>query len=245
MTTLQTGSFTKRGDTARPIPPLEPGDRLTRDEFERRSNAMPNLKKAELIEGEVYMAAAVKFEGHAHEHNHLNVWSGMYAAETGGVVAGDNSSLKLDFDNMPQPDCLLMRLPEFGGQAEIVDGFIEGAPEWIGEVSSSSVSIDLHAKLNVYRRSGVREYLVWRTQDEEIDWFVLREGRYERLPADADGILRSQQFPGLWLDVAAMTAGNLKQVIHVLQQGIASAEHAAFIQALAQQKQKNTASDRS
>ena len=123
MTALQTMPLAKRREPPR-IPPLEQGDRLSRDEFERRYNAMPNLKKAELIEGVVYMAAAVKFEGHAHEHNHLNGWLAIYASETGGVVAGDNSSLKLDLDNMPQPDCLLMRLPEFGGQADIVDGYI-------------------------------------------------------------------------------------------------------------------------
>ena len=137
---------------------------------------------------------------------------------------------------MPQPDCLLMRLPEFGGQADIVDGYIEGAPEWVGEVSSSTVSLDLHAKLNVYRRNGVQEYFVWRTQDEAIDWFVLREGQFERLPPDADGILRSRQFPGLWLDPEAMTSGRLKQVIEVLQQGLASPEHAAFVELLASKK---------
>ena len=235
MTALQTMPLAKRREPPR-IPPLEQGDRLSRDEFERRYDAMPNLKKAELIEGVVYMAAAVKFEGHAHEHNHLNGWLAIYASETGGVVAGDNSSLKLDLDNMPQPDCLLMRLPEFGGQADIVDGYIEGVPEWVGEVSSSTVSLDLHAKLNVYRRNGVQEYFVWRTQDEEIDWFVLREGQFERLPPDADGILRSRQFPGLWLDPEAMTSGRLKQVIEVLQQGLASPEHAAFVELLASKK---------
>lgn len=236
MTTLQTRPPAKRRDVPRPTPPLEQGDRLTRAEFERRYNAMPDLKKAELIEGVVYMAAAVKFEKHGHEHTHFGGWLAWYEAETGGVVAGDNSSLKLDLDNMPQPDCLLMRLPEFGGQADIVDGYIEGAPELVGEVSSSTVSFDLHAKLNVYRRNGVCEYLVWRTQDEEIDWFVLREGQFERLAPDADGILRSEQFPGLWLDAAAMTSGHLKRVIQVLQQGLASAEHAEFVSQLAKEK---------
>ena len=232
MTTLQTLPSVKRRSEPRQPPPLEQGDRLTRDEFERRYNAMPDLKKAELIEGVVYMAAAVKFERHGHEHNHLNGWLTIYESETGGVVAGDNSSLRLDLDNMPQPDCLLMRLPEFGGQADIVDGYIEGAPELVAEVSSSTASLDLHAKLNVYRRNGVREYLVWRTQDEEIDWFVLREGEFQKLVPDADGILRSQQFPGLWLDAAAMTSGNLKRVIQVVQQGLASAEHAEFVRQL-------------
>jgi Uma2 family endonuclease len=235
MSALQTLPAVKRRESVQP-PPLEQGDRLTRDEFERRYAAMPNLKKAELIEGVVYMSAAVKFEGHGYQHNHMNVWLGIYAGETGGVVAGDNSTVRLDLDNEPQPDCLLIRLPEFGGQSRIVDGYIEDAPEWVGEVSSSTVSLDLHAKLNVYRRNGVREYLVWRTQDQEIDWFVLREGQFERLPSDADGILRSQQFPGLWLDPAAMTSGNLKRVIQVLQQGLASSEHMEFVSQLAQQK---------
>lgn len=236
MTTLQTRPPAKRRDASRPTPPLEHGDRLTRAEFERRYNAMPDLKKAELIEGVVYMAAAVKFDQHGYSHSTLMGWLFLYAAETGGVVAGDNSSLRLDLDNMPQPDCLLLRLPEFGGQAAIVDGYIEGAPELVAEVSSSTVSFDLHAKLNVYRRNEVREYLVWRTQDEEIDWFILREGQFERLPSEADGILRSRQFPGLWLDATAMTSGNLKQVIQVLQQGLASTEHAEFVSQLAQQK---------
>ena len=236
MTTLQSSPLVKRRDAPRTPPPLEQGDRLTRDEFERRYNAMPDLKKAELIEGVVYMAAAVKFERHGHQHTHLNGWLALYEAETGGVVAGDNSSLRLDLDNMPQPDCLLLRLPEFGGQADIVDGYIEGAPEWVGEVSSSTASLDLHAKLQVYRRSGVREYLVWRTQDEEIDWFILREGQFERLPVDGEGIVRSEQFPGLWLDVNAMTSGDLKRVIQVLQQGLSSAEHSEFVSHLARQR---------
>ena len=235
MTALQTSPPMKRRDAQRPPPPLEQGDRLTRDEFERRYAAMPTLKKAELIEGIVNLGTSVRFD-HGHAHSNLSGWLGLYTAETTGAADGDNSSLRLDLDNMPQPDCLLLRLPEFGGQADIVDGYIEGAPELVGEVSSSTVSFDLHAKLNVYRRNGVREYLVWRTQDEEFDWFVLREGQFERLPPDADGILRSPQFPGLWLDAAAMTSGNLKRVIQVLQQGLASVEHTEFVSQLAQLK---------
>ena len=227
MTALQTMPRSVR----RP-PPLEHGDRLSRDEFDRRYEATPELKKAELIEGIVYMAAAVRVEQHGYQHSHLMVWAGLYQIETGGVLVGDNSSVRMDLDNEPQPDCLLMRLPEFGGQADIVDGYVEGAPEWVGEVSASTASFDLHAKRNAYRRNGVREYLVWRVRDGEIDWFVLREGEYQRLAPEADGIIRSEQFPGLWLNPAAMTSGHMKQVIEVLRQGLASPEHAAFVAAL-------------
>lgn len=45
------------------IPPLENGDGLSRAEFERRYDAMPELKKAELLEGIVYMAAPVSHQG--------------------------------------------------------------------------------------------------------------------------------------------------------------------------------------
>ncbi len=92
---------------------------------------------------------------------------------------------------------------------------MSGPPELIVEVASSSVSYDLHDKLNVYRRSGVVEYVVWRILDRDIDWFVLHEGQYQPL-APQDGLLKSEVFPGLWLDKQALLAGNLPRVIALL-----------------------------
>src|SRR3954453_7071257 len=150
---------------AAPIPPLQNGDRLTRPEFERRYDAMPGLKKAELIEGIVYMGSPVSHEGHGKPHLWLIGWLTRYLTATPGVDGGDNSSLRLDPDNMPQPDVCLYILHAAGGVIRISeDDYIEGAPELVAEVSSSSVSYDLHEKLRVYRRNGVREYLVWRVQ---------------------------------------------------------------------------------
>jgi Uma2 family endonuclease len=120
--------------------------------------------------------------------------------------------------------------PACGGQVRIsADGIIEGAPELVAEVASSSVSYDLHAKLHIYRRNGVREYIVWRVLDQEIDWFVLRDGQYERMPVDAQGLLRSEVCPGLWLNPAALVRGDLATVLTIVQQGLASPEHAAFV----------------
>ncbi len=124
---------------------------------------------------------------------------------------------------------LLFIDPACGGQALIdADGYIEGAPELVVEVASSSASYDLHAKLHVYRRNGVREYIVWRVLEQEIDWFVLHAGQYERLALDAEGLLRSEVFPGLWLDPTALLRGDLTTVFAVVQRGLASPEHAAF-----------------
>ena len=181
------------------IPQLESGDSLSRDEFERRYFAMPNCKKAELIEGIVYMPSPVSYENHGGPHCKIITWLGVYSANTPGISAGDNSTVRLDLTNEPQPDVVMFSEPQFGGAVKIVNGYIEGSPELVVEVSASSVSIDMHAKRRVYLRNGVKEYIVWRVQDGALDWFVLRNTEYANLLPDAAGILRSETFPGLWL----------------------------------------------
>lgn len=211
------------------VPRLENGDRLTRDEFERRYDAMPEVKKAELIEGVVYMGSPVRHDQHGQPHFDVIGWLAAYRAATPGLAASDNATVKLDPDNMPQPDCVLFIKPEFGGQARVDDkGYISGSPEFVAEVSASSVSLDLGDKLKAYQRNGVREYLVWRVEDDRIDWFVLQDGRYAPLTPDPDGILKSVLFPGLWLDPAAMRRGDLATVLAVLGRGTRSPEHADF-----------------
>src|SRR5437867_11206235 len=211
-----------------PILPLENGDRLTREEFERRYDAMPNLKKAELIEGVVYMPSPVRHRRHGRPHLRLIGWLSLYEAAT-PVEGGDNSTARVDLDNEPQPDALLLIDPARGGQALIdPDDYVQGAPELVAEIAASSASYDLHTKLNVYRRNGVREYLVWRTLDRVGDWFVLRQDQFVALVPDA-GILKSEVFSGLWLDADALIRGDMARVLAVVQQGLGSPEHAAFL----------------
>jgi Uma2 family endonuclease len=215
-------------------PPLENGDRLTRAEFEGRYEAMPDLKKAELIEGVVHMPSLVRQRFHGRQHSHLNFWLCAYEGSTPGVEVGDNSTVRLDLDNMPQPDCLLFVQPEHGGRVRIgAKGYIEGAPDLIAEVTSSSASYDLGEKLRAYRRNGAREYVVWRVLDRRIDWFLLDEERYEPVDPAADGILRSTVFPGLWLDPTALFRGDVNAVFATVQRGLSSPEHAEFVIRLA------------
>ncbi len=210
------------------IPRLENGDKLTRTEFERRYQAMPHHQKAELIAGIVYMASPLRFESHAEPHAYVMGWLATYQAATPGVRLGDNPTVRLDADNEPQPDALL-RI-ETGGQSRISeDDYIEGAPELIVEIAASTTSYDLHQKLTVYLRHQVQEYLVWRVYDHQFDWFRLNEGEYIQLEPNADGIICSQIFPGLWLDKAALLAGNLAKVLAVLQGGLSTAEHQEFV----------------
>ncbi len=213
------------------IPPLENGDRLTRPEFERRYQAMTQLKKAELIAGVVYMASPVRIKNHGNPHARIITWLGYYWYVTPGVELADNTTVRLDGDNEPQPDALL-RI-ETGGQSSISeDDYVEGAPELIVEIAASSASYDVHQKLNVYRRNQVQEYLVWRFYEQKIDWFRLQAGEYIKLEPDSEGIMRSQIFPGLWLDKNALLMGDLGKVLLILQRGLETAEHRDFVNQL-------------
>ncbi|WP_414644126.1 Uma2 family endonuclease [Allocoleopsis sp.] len=215
------------------LPPLENGDRLTRAEFEQRYQAMPHHKKAELIEGRVFMASPVRARKHGKPHAAIMMWLGTYWQETPGIELLDNTTVRLDADNEPQPDACLRIEEAIGGQSRITeDDYIEGAPELIVEIAASTASYDLHDKKQVYRRNGVQEYLVWRVLDQAFDWFVLQDGIYVSLPIDDDGILRSRVFPGLWLAVNHLLAGNLAQVIAGLKLGLESPGYQAFQQLL-------------
>jgi len=203
------------------IPPLENGDRLNRKEFEERYERMPDLKKAELIEGIVYMGSPLRINQHGEPHTDIITWLGTYKALTPNLQSGDNCTVILDNENEPQPDALL-RI-ENGGQSIVNEaGYVEGAPELIVEIAASTVSIDLHDKLRVYERNKVQEYLVWRVYDNEFDWFRLTAGKYIKKQPDERGIIKSEIYPGLWLDVNSLLAGNLAKVLEVLQEGIAT-----------------------
>ena len=213
---------------------LENGDRLTRCEFERRYALRPDLKKAQLIEGIVYMPSPVS-AAHAEPHAMIQAALLVYAASTPGVHGYDNATLRLDLDNEPQPDVLLRLAPEAGGRSRVSDdGYLEGPPELIVEVAATTASIDLHDKLRAYRRNGVQAYVVWRTQERRIDWFELTDGEYRPLPADDAGLVHSRVFPGLRLAVPELLNGDLAAALATLQKGLDSAEHRQFVGRLAE-----------
>ena len=132
-----------------------------------------------------------------------------------------------------QPDALL-RLDESVGENSRIseDDYIEGAPELIVEIASSSASYDLYDKREAYRRNGVREYLVWLVGDQEFRWYVWQEGRYQQQQRDESGVLKSPFLPGLWLEVSALLAGDIQKVLSVLNSGLASSEHQAFVDSI-------------
>lgn len=215
--------------------PLESGDRLTRPEFERRYTNAPEIHKAELIEGVVYVASPVRATRHSSPHALIMAWLIGYWTATPGVDPHIDATVRLDEDNEPQPDALLRIKSEAIGNSIIsADDYIEGAPELVVEIAASSASYDMNAKLNAYRRNGVKEYIVWQIYENKLDWFILKDSLYIPLEPDASGVIRSQVFPGLWLAVESLRERNLQQLIAVLQQGLQTPEHQEFVQRLRQ-----------
>jgi hypothetical protein len=208
-------------------PPLRDGDRLTSDEFMRRWEAMPDLKFAELIDGVVCLASPVSSE-HYKFHTTLTAWIAIYADSTPGCEAAMEATWLMGERNVSQPDLSLHILPQHGGQSRQQGKYVAGAPELACEVAVSSRRRDLGPKLKLYEKLGAREYLIALPPTEELIWNELVNGKYQLIPPGNDGIFRSLIFPGLWLDPAALWRRDLKGMLAILQQGLATPEYAAF-----------------
>lgn len=213
------------------VPLLAAGDKLTRDEFLRRWEAMPKVKFAELIGGIVYMPSPLSRE-HGVLNSRVNYWLGHYPAFTPGCEVGNNATWLMQED-FPQPDVYLRILPERGGQSGDRGLYAQGAPEFVAEISLSSTAYDLHQKLDLYQTAEVREYLAILVREREVRWHRLIDDMFQVVAADEDGVLRSTVFPGLWLDAPAFLAADVARVLTVLSQGLNAPEHAEFVARLA------------
>lgn len=214
------------------VPPLEPGDRLSADEFERRYAAMPPGPKAELIEGIVYMQAAAKLS-HGQPLGFVTTWIGHYCIATPGTDYANDATDRLDDSNQPQPDISLFIRPESGGRTTISeDGYLTGGPEMVVEIAGSSVAIDRGPKRRTYERHGVQEYIIWRVGTQTIEWYFRREGAFVLAQPDDQGVHRSKVFPGLWLNVDAALRRDGVQTMKTLELGLASDEHRSFVKRL-------------
>jgi len=215
------------------VPPLVPGQRLDQPTFHERYLAMPPETRAELVDGVVHMPSWLLSYEHGNRDDSIGGWLFQYRRRTKGVSGAANATTILGPFSEVQPDRQLRILADRGGQSRIEDGYVAGAPELIVEVAQSSRSFDLGPKKRDYERAGVLEYLVITFDPDEAFWFVRRDDRFAPLPPDPDGVLRSEVFPGLWLDPAAFFAEDFDHLFAVLDEGLATPEHAAFVAKLA------------
>jgi Uma2 family endonuclease len=221
------------------VPPLESGDRLTRDEFIQRYEATPQSLKAEWIKGVVYVASPV-YVPHGEPHAWIVGWLVNYTAQTPGVRLADNTTTDVDPDAVVQPDASLWIDEKFGGRVKIIGKEpLNGASEFVVEISASSASYDLHDKLEIYQRAGVPEYLVLQIYERKTTWFSLASGKYTEIAPDENGLIKSRVFPGLYFHPEKFWAGDLAGLLAVLQEGLASVEHAEFVKQLTQHPTSN------
>jgi len=216
------------------IPLLYCGDHLNQPEFHRRYEAYPDPRaKFELIGGIVYMMAPAGYE-HGKGDYRLTGLIFQYERATTGVEGAQNATIILGEKSEPQPDNVLMVRAAFGGRVRIrgkKTKYIVGPPELVFEVAHSSLAIDLHEKRRDYRAGGVSEYIVFDVDRGQVHWFDL--GRDEQVKVPPDRILRSRTFPGFWIDTKALIARDVNRLADCLDCGIASPEHAQFVELLA------------
>lgn len=200
---------------------FEPGDRLSREEFLARWECMPELKKAELIDGVVYMPSPVSLV-HSLFDTIVHMVLGVYAARTPNCEPLSNATW-LMLESAPQPDACLCWRPA-SGEIKTTKDLATGRPDLVVEVAKSSRSYDLGPKLALYQRAEVQEYVTAPVEEERMEWRVLERGSYRLMPPDADGIFRSKVFPGLWVDSAAFWRKDRSKLLAVLEQGLNSRE---------------------
>ncbi|MFN7919924.1 MAG: Uma2 family endonuclease [Bryobacteraceae bacterium] len=207
-------------------PPLQEGDRLDSAEFLRRWEAMPDLRRAELLGGVVFMPSPVS-SPHGRIHSVFSDWLGFYAVRTPVCQKCLDTTWVMGETEVPQPDIALRILPEHGGQSGVRGNYATGAPELIVEIVMSSHDRDLRTKLQTYEQAGVREYITALLPENKIVWRALSAGKFRTLPVSA-GQIRSRIFPGLWLDVEAIWRCDTKTLLAVVERGTATPAHAEF-----------------
>ncbi len=215
------------------LPWLVDGERLDRATFHERYAAMPESTRAELIGGVVYMASPLGMS-HGRSNVPVIVWLSYYSELTPGTDVLDNASVFFEDYGEPQPDVVLRILPENGGRTRDEGKYYAEGPELIVEVSDSTLKKDLGPKLADYERAGVPEYIVLGIDPPAVRWHVRVDGRLVEVGPDGDGIYRSKVFPGLWLDPIALLSGNTRRLREIVDLGVATADHAAFVRKLAE-----------
>jgi Uma2 family endonuclease len=219
------------------IPSLVNGDRLSQAEFHKRYEMYDEDQKWELVGGIVYMASPLG-RSHYRYDGKIGLVLELYEAATPGLEVMHNGTVILSDESEPQPDLGLRILPEFGGQSRNRNDYVEGAPELVAEIAHSTSALDMHAKRNDYRAAGVLEYLVVCVREQEVHWFHFPSARPIR--PDRQGISRSRAFPGLWLDPAALLVLDSPRLRDVIEQGVASKAHAAFVKRLERQHRRHS-----
>lgn len=237
---------TKRPTQAEALFLLENGSRMDQKTFHALYLRTPEGFKAELIGGIVYVMSSPTSPRHGRTHARVIHWLSLYADDTPGTEVLDNTTHVLDAESEPEPDACLLVLPQYGGQATVVDEqAVTGASELVVEVANSSRAIDLGAKKRDYERTGVKEYVVALVKERSVVWFGRADDGFVERPVGDDGVFRSAHFPGLWLDPKGLFVAGRRPLVAAVRQGLTTPEHAAFVAGLVARRKAKAKSKKS
>ena len=199
-------------------PELHNGDRMSPEEFLWRWEQIPELKQAELIEGVVYLSSPVS-RPHGSYDSILGAWLNYDACAVKQDFEICHNTTVLLSDSTPQPDIYMTRLPT-GGRETAAAKYLAYAPDLVVEISYSSKSLDLGPKLAAYRSAGLGESITVLLEERRAEWRVLSGTRYRLLHPATDGVLRSPNFPGLWLDTEALFPPDRQRLFAAVDRGV-------------------------
>ena len=233
---------------AEAVAELHTGACLTQPVFHALYERTPPGFTAELVEGVVFVASPLS-RRHGVPHFKFGGMLSIYDDHTPGIEGGDNVSVVLTGTGESQPDLYLRVRRDHGGRSRtfsVEDGvrtesdddgdYLTTGPEFVLEVAKSSRTLDLNGKRRDYRVGGVLEYVVADVNRRETHWFDFSSGSDAPVPIPADGIVRCRSMPGLWLNGPALFDRRGKAAHDTLLTGLATPEHAAFVQKLAAAK---------
>jgi Uma2 family endonuclease len=130
-----------------------------------------------------------------------------------GVILSAPFQMKLERSGR-EPDLIFVAKEHLGRLKEThLDGPADLAVEI---VSPESVGRDRGDKFYEYAQGGVPEYWLIDPQRAQAEFYHLREGQYELMQPDEEGVYRSSVLPGFWLRVAWLWQEPLPTVEDVL-----------------------------
>ena len=166
------------------VPPLGAGDRLTARGIQRRYEAMPHLKKAELIEGVVYMPSPVRCEV-PRRAAFDSQWLALHLpARTPG--SGERRQLPVPVRPDQRAAARLRpvhRRPSTGAAVRNRRGWLhQPCPGTRRRSRRQQCQLRSSDKLAVYRRNMVSgEYIVWRVFDRSSIGTSCARPSYQKL----------------------------------------------------------------
>ncbi len=194
-------------------PPSPPGG--TSMTYEQFLDWLDEDTLAEWVDGKVVMASPASDrhqEIAAFLFELLRTFVKVHAL---GVVRHAPFQMRLNRPSGREPDLLYVAAAH---RDRIKETYLDGPADLVVEiVSPESAGRDRGDKFYEYQAAGIPEYWLIDAEREAAEFYQLDErGRYQLVPADANGVYHSRTLAGIWLRVAWLWQQPLPDAVDAL-----------------------------